>query len=80
MKFRINIVLKSSILDPQGEAIKQTLKTLNYQKIDSVTQGKIIEIEINENDLKKARQEIVKMTEDLLANSLTEEYWIEKVD
>jgi phosphoribosylformylglycinamidine synthase len=80
MKFRINIVLKSSILDPQGEAIKQTLKTLNYQKIDSVTQGKIIEIEINENDLKKARQEIVKMTEGLLANSLTEEYWIEKVD
>ena len=78
MKFRINIILRATILDPQGEAIRQSLKNLSFKNITKVTQGKIIDLDIDEKNPEIALKEVIKMTEELLVNDLIEDYSIER--
>ena len=54
MKARVKVMLKEGVLDPQGEAVKNALNSLKYNKVKSVRQGKIIEI-----DLPEVKKEIV---------------------
>ena len=74
MKARIQITLKSGVLDPQGKAIQNALGTLGFDGIESVRQGKFIEIELNETDESAARAQVEKMCEDLLTNMVIENY------
>ena len=50
MKARIHITLKQGVLDPQGKAIAHALETLGFSGVDSVRQGKYIEIDLQEKD------------------------------
>lgn len=74
MKARIKITLKNGVLDPQGRAISHTLESLGFDSINDVRQGKYIEISLNETDKDKADQKVAKMCEDLLANTVIENY------
>jgi len=77
MKARIKITLKNGVLDPQGKAIHQALGSLGFSGIDQVRQGKFIEIDLDESDEAKARAQVEKMCEKLLANMVIENYAIE---
>ena len=77
MKLTVRIALKKSILDPQGEAISASLKSLGFEKVNSVRQGKIIEIDINETDSKKGLKIADKMCSELLVNNVIETYSVE---
>ena len=77
MKARVTVMLKSGILDPQGEAIKSALDSLGYNQVSSVRQGKVIEINLDETSVSKAKKSIEKMCEKLLANTVVENYDIE---
>ena len=77
MKARVTVMLKNGVLDPQGEAVKHALKTLEYNTVESVRQGKVIEILLNENSEEKANKSIQEMCEKLLANTVIESYEIE---
>ena len=76
MKARVTIMLKDGVLDPQGEAIKQALTSLEYNKVNSVRQGKVIDLELNESSKKAAIDSIQEMCEKLLANTVIENYEI----
>ena len=76
MKLLINITLKEGVLDPQGLAIKNSLSTLGFENINTVKQGKIIEIDIFESDIKNAEVQASLMCEKLLANIVIEDYSI----
>ena len=76
MKARITIMLKDGVLDPQGEAIKQALTSLEYNKVSSVRQGKVIDLELNESSKEAAIDSIKEMCEKLLANTVIENYEI----
>ena len=76
MKARVTIMLKDGVLDPQGEAIKQALTSLEYNNVDSVRQGKIIDLELNESSEEAAIDSIQEMCEKLLANTVIENYEI----
>ena len=76
MKARITIMLKDGVLDPQGEAIKQALTSLEYNKVNSVRQGKVIDLELNESSEEAAIDSIQEMCEKLLANTVIENYEI----
>ena len=76
MKFIINITLKKGVLDPQGLAIKNSLITSGFKNINEVKQGKLIEIDINEQNYDNPRKEVIKMCEKLLANTVIEDYKI----
>lgn len=74
MKARITITLKPGVLDPQGKAIEGALHALGFGGVEGVRQGKFIEVEVSENDPALARREIEKMCEQLLANTIIENY------
>ena len=76
MKARVTIMLKDGVLDPQGEAIKQALTSLEYNHVNSVRQGKVIDLELNESSKEAAIDSIQEMCEKLLANTVIENYEI----
>ena len=77
MKARVTVMLKEGVLDPQGEAVKHALNSLKYNKVGSVRQGKLIEINLNETSERRAIKSIQEMCEKLLANTVIESYEIE---
>ncbi|MGC6472564.1 MAG: phosphoribosylformylglycinamidine synthase subunit PurS [Parvibaculales bacterium] len=77
MKATIKITLKNGVLDPQGKAIENALTQLNFGGVDSVRQGKLIEIELSEDDAAKAKTQLTDMCEKLLANTVIENYDID---
>ena len=74
MKARIEIMLKSGVLDPQGKAIGHALDGLGFAGVGDVRQGKLIEINLTENDPGKARATVEDMCRRLLANPVIESY------
>jgi phosphoribosylformylglycinamidine synthase len=77
MKARVFVTLKNGVLDPQGKAIGHALNNLGFSSVGEVRQGKVIDIEISESDAMKAKAELEKMCEKLLANTVIEKYEIE---
>ena len=76
MKISAIITLKKDVLDPQGKVIQQTLDGMNFKNVNEVRQGKYFEIDVNENDPKKAKEIVEDMCEKLLANLVIENYKI----
>jgi len=77
MKAHVHITLKKGVLDPQGKAIENALKTLGFDQVKNVRQGKFIEIELDEKDPTKAEKQVAIMSEKLLANTVIEDYQID---
>ena len=76
MKARAHVSSKKGVLDPQGRAIGLTLGNLGFDGVIGVRQGKLIEIELTETDIEKARNSVSEMCERLLANTVIENYEI----
>ena len=76
MKILVVVTLKKAVLDPQGSTIMKALKGMNFNNINEVRQGKYFEIEINEENQKKAEEQVSMMCEKLLANLVIEDYKI----
>ncbi len=79
MKALIKITLKSGVLDPQGKAIESALDGLGFSGVEDVRQGKLIEVTLSETDAAEARQKVERMCEELLANTVIENYSYEFV-
>ena len=77
MKAKVTVMLKEGVLDPQGDAVKHALNSLKYNKVESVRQGKVIEIELDETSRERANKNVQEMCEKLLANTVIESYEIE---
>ena len=76
MKIKVVVTLKNGVLDPQGKAIQQTLNGMGFSSVDEVRQGKYFDIDVNENDEKKAKVKVEEMCKKLLANLVIEDYKI----
>ena len=76
MKVSAIITLKKDVLDPQGKVIQQALNGMGFKNIDQVRQGKYFEIDVKENDPKKANDIIEEICKKLLANLVIENYKI----
>ncbi len=77
MKAKIYVTLKSGVLDPQGKAIQGALGNLGFHGVKEVRQGKFIELELEEPNLVKAKKNVEKMCDRLLANTVIENYTVE---
>ena len=76
MKISAIITLKKDVLDPQGKVIQQALNGMGFKNVDEVRQGKYFEIDVKENDPKKAKDKVEEMCKKLLANLVIENYKI----
>ena len=78
MKLVVRVGLKEAVLDPQGEAIAKSLKTLGFENINSVRQGKTLELDLDEIDRKRALELVAEMCDKLLVNKIIENFSIEE--
>ena len=80
MKAIVNVALKQGVLDDQGKATHHALDTLGFKDlVKNVRIGKQIIIELNSSNEEEAREEVTKMCQKLLANTVIEDYDIEIV-
>jgi phosphoribosylformylglycinamidine synthase len=79
LKAIVNIFLKEGVLDPQGKAVHHALSTMGFSDVSNVRMGKQIVLDLNSSDEAKARAEVEKMCETLLANTVIENYTFELV-
>ena len=73
-KFKVEVILKKGVLDPQGEAIKQSININNLGNILDVKQGKLFELTASSKNREQAVQEVKRICLDLLTNSVIEEF------
>jgi len=71
---RVYIILKPTVNDPQGLTIQGALHNLSFASVKDVRSGKYIELQIEENDLNKASEQVNEMCRKLLANPVIENY------
>ena len=79
MKAIVNISLKAGVLDSQGKAVHHALDSLRFEGVKDVRVGKQIVLRLDETDKDKAMAEVTKMCEEILANTVIEDYAIELV-
>ena len=77
MKARVTVMLKTGVLDVQGEAVRFALGTLGFAGVSGVRQGKVIELDLAETDAAAAETAVKAMCEKLLANTVIESYKVE---
>ncbi|MCF6476419.1 phosphoribosylformylglycinamidine synthase subunit PurS [Nonomuraea sp. MG754425] len=70
----VDVMLKPEILDPQGQAIARALPRLGFSGVSAVRQGKRFEVELDGPADDAALDEVRKMAETLLANTVIEDY------
>ena len=77
MLAKIHITLKKDVLDPQGSVIANSLKSLGFDGVQDVRQGKYIEIRLDDNNKDSSVKKLNEMCEKLLANMVIEDYSVE---
>jgi phosphoribosylformylglycinamidine synthase subunit PurS len=70
---------KDGILDPQGEAVRGSLRKLGFD-VGSVRVGRVIDVELEPGDPAVAREQVERMCSELLANPLIESVQIQIVE
>ena len=73
-KAKVDVMLKKSVLDPQGQTVLQALHSLGFKGVESLRVGKHFELTLNSGDLQKAETEIKNMCSHLLINPIIEDY------
>ncbi len=79
MKARVTVMLKSGVLDVQGEAVRHALGSLGFAGINGVRQGKVIDLDLAETNAEAARATVTQMCDKLLANAVIESYRIDLI-
>ncbi len=77
MKVIVNIQLKEGVLDPQGKAVHHALASLKFNEVNEVRIGKQIILNMADMNQAEAEQKVTTMCEELLANTVIENYTIE---
>ncbi len=76
MKATVLIRPKEGILDPQGEAVGEALRTLGYS-VTSARVGRLVDVDLETDDPAEAEAALAAMSRDLLANPMIESFTIE---
>ena len=76
MKATVLVRPKEGILDPQGQAVEQSLRKLGFD-VAQARIGRVVDVEVDAASADEARAKVEEMCRQLLANPLIESYEIE---
>ncbi len=79
MKAHVWVMLKTTVLDPQGKTIQHALSSLGYSQVSSVRQGKFFILELDGTNKEDARAQVEKIAREVLTNPVIEEFRYEIV-
>ncbi len=74
MRARVFVTLRKAVLDPQGQAVGQALRTLGFSELKDARLGKLVELEVADGTSKARIEEMCKK---LLANPVIEDFSVE---
>jgi phosphoribosylformylglycinamidine synthase subunit PurS len=77
MKAHVWVMLKTTVLDPQGQTIQRALSSLGHAKIKTVRQGKFFILEMDGLNRDEAQKEVERIAKDVLTNPVIEEFRFE---
>jgi len=80
MTAHVWVMLKSTVLDPQGQTIQRALSSLGYSNIQDVRQGKFFVLKLDGKSRDEAKAEIERIAKDVLTNPIIEEFLFELLD
>lgn len=80
MKAHIWVMPKRTVLDPQGQTIQHALSSLGYEQISDVRQGKFFVLNLNGWSHDEAQKHVDRISKEVLANLVIEEYRFEIVE
>lgn len=80
MLARVTVYPRREILDPQGKAIQGALAGIGFDQVEEVRAGKSFEITLATDDAAAASDMLGRMCEQLLANTVVEDYEVELVE
>lgn len=75
-KIKVEVKLKSVVLDPQGKTVLTALKNLGYNQVIDTRIGKLIELKLIESSKDIAKEKVKEMCTKLLSNPIIEDYSI----
>jgi len=79
VKATVLIRPKEGILDPQGEAVGDALRTLGFA-VSGARVGRLVDVELDAEGADDARAALDRMSHELLANPMIESFSIELGD
>jgi len=74
------VMLKPTVLDPQGKTIQHALAGLGYEQVKDVRQGKFFVLDLGGASREAARAQVEKIVKDVLTNPVIEEFRFELVE
>jgi phosphoribosylformylglycinamidine synthase subunit PurS len=77
MKAHVWVMLKTTVLDPQGKTIQHALSSLGYSQVSSVRQGKFFVLELDGTNKDEVRAQVEKIAREVLTNPVIEEFRFE---
>ena len=77
MKAIVIVTLKKEVLDPQGDAVRRSLKSLGFDGLVSVRVGKFIELEFDDQHTEELESRLESMSNKLLCNPVIEDFHIQ---
>ncbi len=80
MLIKFFIKPRKGVLDPQGRAVAENLRSLGFNNVKDVKVGKYIEVYVDETDKEKAIQEAKEMAKKAIVNEIIEDYEFEIVE
>jgi phosphoribosylformylglycinamidine synthase PurS subunit len=70
---------KDGILDPQGDAVRHSLRKLGFD-VSAARVGRVVDLEVAATDRDDAQAQVQRMCSELLANPLIESFEIRLED
>jgi phosphoribosylformylglycinamidine synthase len=80
MQAHIWVMLKKTVLDPQGKAIQQALASLGNTGVREVRQGKFFVLQLEGLDRSAAQEQVERIAREVLTNPVIEEFRFEISD
>ncbi|WP_457639949.1 phosphoribosylformylglycinamidine synthase subunit PurS [Persephonella sp.] len=80
MLIKFYIKPRKGVLDPQGRAVAENLRSLGFDSVKDVKVGKYIEVYVDETDREKAVEMAKDMAKKALVNEIIEDYQFEVVE
>lgn len=75
MKAYVYVMLRKTVLDPQGQTIHGALRKMQYRGVEDVRQGKYFVLTLHEAlTLPEAQLEVERIAREVLVNPVIEEY------
>lgn len=80
MTAHVWVMLKTTVLDPQGQTIQRALASLGHTNVKDVRQGKFFILKLDGTNREEAQKQVERIAKEVLTNPIIEEFRFEILD